>query len=96
MQFAGDITPSQGVSHAPCLSDFLTIGDLMNCIGELYNTEDGNRVPDSELVEDKGIMDHYFRPDLHDQVRRLYTEANTAGGAFAPGFNLPSMEDMDL
>ena len=38
MQFAGDITPSQGVTHAPCLSDFLTIGDLMNCIGELYNT----------------------------------------------------------
>lgn len=89
--FAGDLTPSGGLEEAPYASDFLTIGDLMDIIGELHTTEEGNRPSDAELVADDDILAHYFSPNLHTHVRALYTP-NPAGAGFAPGFNLPSMD----
>ena len=87
MTFAGDLTPSN-LADAPPLSDFLTVGDVMQFLAEDFTNADGQMPTDLELVSDPVIMENWFNPSIHEQVRSLYSE----DGSQAPGFNLPTLD----
>ncbi len=83
MEFVGDITPAGDLSNAPMPSEYLTVGDIMDHIGETHSHTDGTRPTDEELVNNDDIMDKYFTPDVKAIAKKVYAE-----GAFAQGFTL--------
>lgn len=83
MEFVGDITPAGDLSNAPMPSEYLTVGDIMDHIGETHSHTDGTRPTDVELVNNDEIMDKYFTPDVKAIAKKVYAE-----GAFAQGFTL--------
>lgn len=88
MVFAGDVTP-ENLADAPYLSDFLTVGDVMDFMAEEFLRKDnGAKMSDNELVSSQELMDAWFNPKIHDMVRNLYIES----GSKAPGFTLPELD----
>ncbi len=77
LTFSGILSPpGNDISKRPVLSDFLTVGDTMDLIAELYRDETTNdRVPLEDLVLDDEIMSKYFKPELIPEVRNRYTGA---------------------
>lgn len=77
LTFSGILSPPGGdVSQRPFLSDFLTVGDTMDLIAELYRDENTNdRVPLEDLVLDDVIMSKYFNPELIPEIRSRYRDA---------------------
>jgi hypothetical protein len=91
MVFDGDVTP-EDLADAPTLSEFLTIGDLMEILGDYYKidgTDPPTKPSDKQLVSNQNILDLWFAPRLHEKVKALYG----GDGSYAPGFMLP---DVDL
>ena len=88
MAFAGDVTP-EDLADAPYLSDFLTVGDVMDFMAEEFLRKDnGDRLSDAELVLNQDLMYTWVNPKIHDMVRNLYIES----GSKAPGFTLPELD----
>ena len=91
LEWAGDTTPAgPNNCNAPHLSDFMTIGKLMDMLGEMYkNNDTDERLSDEEIVKDNAIMEKYFSPDLRDRVEKLYTPVARPDGS------MPGPEDPD-
>ena len=95
MHFVGDVTPDNSTNSAPWLSQFLTIGDVMTVIGELYQGPDGTRPSDHELSEDDAILEEYFHPDHRQLVKVLYGTNdgnNSEGGNSEASFKLQNVD----
>ena len=86
LECGGDITPE----NRPYLTDYMTLGDVMETVAELYSTVDENtgdniRLTDAEIVEDEELLNKFFAPSLHEKVRQVFMSG------MAPHFNLPDL-----
>ena len=72
LAYCGDITPHDP-DQVPYLSDFLTLAETLAYVKSCYlDPVTNDRLSNEELITDKGLVEKYFSPNLHEVLFRLY------------------------
>ena len=90
LEFAGDLTPPGSFDNAPRLSDYVTIGDLMEMLTQMFKNEaTGVPLSDAEIAQDVDLLRKYFSPDLIPEVQKNYIPVKRSDGS------IPAPDDPD-
>ena len=96
-EFAGDLTPPGDFTNAPYLSDYLTIGDLMGLLTQMFNNEEtGAPLTDIDIAQDMDLLKKYYSPDLIPQVRKIYIPKKRDDGSIPAATDLDRFGSIDI